>query len=249
MPYLNNEVGLSSTRTPGRAAPPTMTCPTPLIRDRVCDNTLAAASYNCPTVSVCEVSARMTIGASAGLTFQNVGLLRRVVGKSARAALIAACTSRAAPLMSRFRPNCSTIRTDSTELMDVISVTSAIWPKWRSSGAATLDATVSGLAPGNVAWTEIVGKSTCGSGETGSLKNAKIPASAMPMVSNTVATGRAMNGADIFIPPGALPVSRRQYSRPSRTRRDTLLGGLRRSQTGKSTVPLSFRGQPETIQI
>ena len=52
-----------------------------------------------------------------------------MVGRSARAALIAACTSRAAPLMSRPRPNCSTIRTDSTELMDVISVTSAILAK------------------------------------------------------------------------------------------------------------------------
>ena len=33
-------------------------------------------------------------------------------------------------------------------------------------------ATSSGLAPGSVARTEMVGKSTCGSGDTGSLKNA-----------------------------------------------------------------------------
>ena len=169
-------------------------------------------------MSVSEVSARITIGASAGLTFQNVGLLRRVVGKSARAALIAACTSRAAPLMSRPRPNCSTIRTDSTELMEVISVTSAILPRWRSSGAATMEATVSGLAPGNIAWTEIVGKSTCGSGETGSLKNAKIPPSAMPIISNVVATGRAMNGAEMFISLGSLPAFRHPRNRPQRSK-------------------------------
>jgi hypothetical protein len=41
-------------------------------------------------------------------------------------------------------------------------------PKARSSGAATLEAIVSGLAPGNEALTLIDGKSTCGSGETGS---------------------------------------------------------------------------------
>jgi hypothetical protein len=39
---------------------------------------------------------------------------------------------------------------------------------WRSSGVATAEAMVSGLAPGRFADTCIVGKSTCGSGETGS---------------------------------------------------------------------------------
>jgi hypothetical protein len=43
-------------------------------------------------------------------------------------------------------------------------------PRWRSSGVATLAAITSGLAPGIVANTEIVGKSICGSGATGSLR-------------------------------------------------------------------------------
>ena len=38
-----------------------------------------------------------------------------------------------------------------------ISVTSAIWPRWRSSGAVKLVATVIGLAPGSCALTEMVG--------------------------------------------------------------------------------------------
>ena len=38
---------------------------------------------------------------------------------------------------------------------------------------------VSGLAPGRLALTEMVGKSTCGSGETGSKRNATAPASAI----------------------------------------------------------------------
>ena len=108
-------------------------------------------------------------GASAGFTFRYVGLDFSAVGKSARAALIAASTSRAAPSMFRSSPNCKVIRVEPTVLCDVISVTSAICPRCRSNGLATELAIVSGLAPGNDAWTEIVGKSTCGSGDTGSL--------------------------------------------------------------------------------
>ena len=44
--------------------------------------------------------------------------------------------------------------------MDVISVTAAMWPNRRSSGAATDVAMVSGLAPGSAADTWMVGKST-----------------------------------------------------------------------------------------
>ena len=40
-------------------------------------------------------------------------------------------------------------------------------PNWRSSGVATAEAMVSGLAPGRPADTSMVGKSTWGSGETG----------------------------------------------------------------------------------
>jgi len=53
-------------------------------------------------------------------------LLRSAVGRSARAALIAASTSRAAPSMSRLSPNCSVTRAAPVELDEVISVTSAI---------------------------------------------------------------------------------------------------------------------------
>src|ERR1700691_983731 len=84
-------------------------------------------------------------------------------------------------------------------LCEVISVTSAICPRWRSSGSATLVETVLGLAPGSVAVTEMGGKSTCGSGDTGNLENPRAPAMAMPIVKSVVATRRAMNGAEIFI--------------------------------------------------
>jgi hypothetical protein len=64
---------------------------------------------------------------------------------------------------------------------------------------ATAEAIVSGLAPGSAAATEIVGKSTCGSGAIGSNRNATTPDRDMAMVSSVVATGRWMNGLEIFI--------------------------------------------------
>ena len=80
---------------------------------------------------------------------------------------MAACTSRAAASMFRFRSNWSVMFVDPRELVEVISVTPAMRPNWRSSGVATEEAMVSGLAPGSPAETLMVGKSTWGSGDTG----------------------------------------------------------------------------------
>src|SRR5580658_5771573 len=130
---------------------------------------------------------------------------------------MAASTSRAAPSMLRLKSNCSVIDVLPRELDDVISVTPAIWPNCRSSGVAIDDAIISGLPPGRLAFTEIVGKSTCGKGETGSTLNAIAPASVTPAVSSVVATGLRMKGAEIFtLPP---PVLRgRLYEQPRRCR-------------------------------
>src|SRR5262249_44623909 len=152
--------------------------------------TVEAASYSAPESSVSEVSDRMRIGVSAGLTFRYVGLFGRFAGRYPRAALIAACTSRAAASILRLRSNWSVMVVLPRLLEEVISETAAMWPSWRSSGVAIEDATVAGLAPGRDAPTEIVGKSTCGSGATGSKKKAVAPASAMATVRRVVATGR-----------------------------------------------------------
>jgi hypothetical protein len=77
-------------------------------------------------------------------------------------------------------------------------MTPAMRPNWRSSGVATADAIVSGLAPGRFADAEIVGKSTCGSADTARNQYATQPASARANVSNVVATGLWMNGLEIF---------------------------------------------------
>jgi hypothetical protein len=42
----------------------------------------------------------------------------------------------------------------------------------------------------------MVGKSTCGSGATGSWKNAIVPATNTPQVNSVVATGRRMNAVE-----------------------------------------------------
>ena len=156
-------VGLSSTRTPGSELPPTNTsCAS------FCCRIVEATSYMRPVSTTVEVRARIMMGASAGLTLRYVGLLGRFEGSWPAAALMADWTSRAAPLMSRDRSNWSATPVEPRKLAEVISVTAAMRPSWRSSGVATAEAIVSGLAPGSAADTMTVGKSTCGSGATGS---------------------------------------------------------------------------------
>src|SRR5262245_56550631 len=98
--------------------------------------------------------------------------------------------------MSRARSNWSVIPAAPRKLTDVISVTPAMRPNWRSSGVATAEAMVSGLAPGRPAKTVIVGKSTCGSGATGRTRNAITPAMTSAIVMRVVPTGRRTNGVE-----------------------------------------------------
>ena len=107
------------------------------------------------------------IGVAAGLDLRNVGRDGRSAGRSVCAALMAACTSRAAPSILRLRSNCTEMRVEPSELREVSSVTPGISPRRRSSGAATVAAMVSGSAPGRLAVTLMVGKSTVGMLATG----------------------------------------------------------------------------------
>ena len=110
------------------------------------------------------------IGASAGLTFRMVGGLGRLLGSWPLAALIADWTSWVAPSRSRDSSNWMVMLVEPLELTEVIWVTPAISDSCRSSGVATLEAMVSGLAPGRLALICTVGKSTCGRAATGRLK-------------------------------------------------------------------------------
>src|SRR5262245_14244883 len=101
--------------------------------------------------------------------------------------------------MLRFRSNCRTMLVDPMVLVEVISVTPAMRPICRSSGVATEVAMVCGLAPGRLADTLMVGKSTCGKEATGRRRKAITPDNATAIVSRVVATGRWMNGAETFM--------------------------------------------------
>ena len=70
-----------------------------------------------------------------------------------------------------------------------------------SSGVATADAIVSGLAPGRLALTVIVGKSTVGRSLTGSRRYAVMPKKRIPVITSTVVTGRRMNSSEKFMAP------------------------------------------------
>ena len=107
---------------------------------------------------------------SAGLTLRRLGGAGRLVGSWPAAAWIADCTSWAAPSRFRLSSNCRVMLVPPSWLDEVICVSPGISDSWRSSGVATLEAMVSGLAPGRPAETWIVGKSTCGRAETGSWK-------------------------------------------------------------------------------
>src|SRR5580658_2509478 len=101
--------------------------------------------------------------------------------------------------MLRFKSNCRVTLVVPRLLDDVISVMPAILPNWRSRGVATEEAMISGLAPGKLAPTEIVGKSIWGSGETGNSRNATAPAIAIAAVRSVVATGLLINGEERLI--------------------------------------------------
>jgi hypothetical protein len=161
-------VGFTSTRTAGSAPPVTPTCPTPRTWEIRCARIVDPTSYISAVDAVSDVSASFISDDSAGLNLRAVGLLGMFAGSCPRAALIAAWTSRAAASTLRPRLNCSVIDVIPSELADVISVTPAMRPNCRSSGVATDEAIVSGLAPGSAALTMTVGNSTSGSGATGS---------------------------------------------------------------------------------
>jgi hypothetical protein len=57
---------------------------------------------------------------------------------------------------------------------------------------------ISGLAPGKPADTEMVGKSTWGSGDTGRRRKATAPAKMMAMRRRVVATGLRIKGSEKF---------------------------------------------------
>ncbi len=159
-----------STRTAGVAPPAMSTSATPGSWRMRWAMSESARLYSSDSGRVGEVSARIRIGALFGLALRYTGAVRRPAGRSGAAALIAACTSRAAS--STWRPGAKIIHTVALPslLYEFIVSRPPIWPRWRSSGAATVEAMVRASAPGWPACTKMAGNSTLGRAATGSRK-------------------------------------------------------------------------------
>ena len=130
------------------------------------------------------------IGASAGLTLRKLGGVVISGGSLPAAVVRADCTSSAALSMSRSRSNCSVIWLKPSEFTEVIELTPEMVENCRSSGVATEAAIDSGPAPGRVAVTWMVGKSTRGSAAIGSCRKPNRPAAMNDSIKSVVITGR-----------------------------------------------------------
>ncbi len=84
-------------------------------------------------------------------------------------------------------------------MVDVIESRPEMFENWFSSGVATADAMVSGLAPGRLAVTSSVGKSTFGRSLTGQRAVRHQAEQAMAAIIRLVAMGRRMNVSEKFI--------------------------------------------------
>src|SRR5258708_30540569 len=103
--------------------------------------------------------------------------------------------------MLRSRENWIVIDVEPSWLEDVMLSMPAIVENCFSRGVATAAAIVSGLAPGRLALTCTVGKSTEGRSLTGNLLYETAPKNRMPIMTSAVMTGRRMNSAVISVPP------------------------------------------------
>ena len=90
-------------------------------------------------------------------------------------------------------------------LVDVMESTPAMVLNCFSSGVATADAMVSGLAPGRLAEIWIVGKSTLGRSLTGRTRYAVIPKNRMPSMTKVVMTGRRIKSSGLIRPSPEAP--------------------------------------------
>ena len=136
--------------------PNTFTEATPLMVEMRCARTVSAYSSSCESGIVLERTLMYRMGWSPGFAFCIDGGM--IPGGSSRSVLdMADCTSCAAPSMFRASVNCSVIDVEPSELDDTMLSTPAMVVNCFSSGVATADAIVSGLAPGRPADTVIVG--------------------------------------------------------------------------------------------
>ena len=145
-PLATSFAGSICTRIDGFCSPPMMTWDTPAIWLICCATLVSALSSTTVIGSRSEVADSSMIGESAGFTLRQVGGEGRFFGSWPEAALMAACTSFAAPSMLRSRSNWIVMLLEPSEEVEVSWETPGIWANCRSSGCATDEAIVSGTA-------------------------------------------------------------------------------------------------------
>src|ERR1700709_732510 len=146
--------------------------------------------------NVSEPSEMNRMAKSDGLTFRKLGGIVISIGNRRCAMVSAVCTSSAAASMLRLRSNWMTIAVVPCDEVEDIDERPAMVESWRSIGPATDAAMVSALAPGKVAVTAMVGKSTFGNAETGNSLKPKTPNAIIDAVISVVITGRRMQSSE-----------------------------------------------------
>ena len=97
------------------------------------------------------------MGWSPGFTLRKEGGVGIPGGSSGMASAMAVSTSTVAPSISRLRSNCRVMLLDPWLLLETMESRPAMEVNCRSMGVATAEAMVSGLAPGRLADTVMVG--------------------------------------------------------------------------------------------
>src|SRR5882724_7836617 len=172
-----------------------MACATPGICDSAWPMVMSPYSLTADSGSVADPNATNSTGKSAGLTLRKLGGIVISIGNRRCAMVSAVCTSRAAASMLRLRSNWIVMALVPCDELDDIDEMPAMVDSWRSMMPATDAAMVSALAPGKVAVTAMVGKSTLGSAETGNRRNPNIPNAMIDAVMSVVITGRRMQSS------------------------------------------------------
>src|SRR3982075_2437833 len=149
--------------------------------------------------SVWEPSEINRTAKSDGLTFRKLGGIVISIGRRRCPLVMAGCTAAAAASILGLRSNWMTIAVVPCDEAEDFDEMPAIVESWRSIGPATDAAIVSALAPGKVAVTAMVGKSTLGSAETGSRRKPNTPNAMIEAVISVVMTGRRMHSSESVI--------------------------------------------------
>src|SRR3954469_1861854 len=149
--------------------------------------------------SVADPNATNSTGKSAGFTLRKLGGIVISIGSRRCAIVKAVCTSSDAASMLRLRSNWMVMTLLPCDELDDIEEMPAMVDSWRSMMPATDAAMVSALAPGKVAETAMVGKSTRGSAETGNRRKPNTPKAMIEAVISVVITGRRIQSSESVI--------------------------------------------------